>query len=536
MATATVRVDGESGHVRVVLHPRGAARAWVTLLSTDSYLRGAQCLARALRATGTHFPLVAIVTGGVSDASARALQEEGCLVRREPAVRLPAAAERRANYACAHFADCWTKLRLWGWGADYTQLCYLDADMLPLANMDELLEVDVPAQAALLAVPECACRRASMRARCPYAHAAHDGARRWYFNAGLLVLRPSEREHARLMALLGSFDPARAASLPFAEQDWLNMVYGYVHTAHGGGGAAGGAAVHAPPGDGGGSWGAEADTSGTAMAPDGGPDEHPRAWLPLPWAFNATKAIYAHHRARAPSAAGQGAPAAGGAHPPGAAEGRSAQTGVVFELEAARNLHFTMAKPWNLRDRHNRGYGRINRLWWRALLRGRPSANGRRGGGGLTAVCAVLAMRAKAAGARAPESGRAARADGADDESESDSSSSDGSAESGEGPLPARRGAERGSGAGLADGAAPNAAEARDGAAAAAAEWEASDAWCVRAGLPAALLRAARAPMPASCSGEHGGAARLAMRQHLTDLVLLADAAGTRPVAYLPAS
>jgi hypothetical protein len=118
-------------------------------------------------------------------------------------------------------------------------------------------------------------------------------------------------------------------------------------------------------------------------------------WLPLSPLYNATKGLWLHHRRRPAPTAGE----------PTAAS--------AFELELAeiRNLHFTMAKPWQLRDPLNRGFGALNQLWWDAFLRGRPATNGAgaHGVGSLNKVCAVLAIRAKAAGAEAARA-RAARA------------------------------------------------------------------------------------------------------------------------------
>ena len=36
---------------------------------------------------------------------------------------------------------------------------------------------------------------------------------------------------------------------------------------------------------------------------------------------------------------------------------------MVFDLSAVRNLHFTMAKPWDLRHPCHKGFERLNQLW-----------------------------------------------------------------------------------------------------------------------------------------------------------------------------
>jgi hypothetical protein len=158
-------------------------RAFVSLLSTDSYLRGVQCLARGLRASHSRFPLIVMTTGSVTDACVDELRAElGVEIRAVEYVHVPS--EARAAYACAHFADCYSKLHAWGW-LEFEQLCYLDADMLPRASLDVLLTTDVPDGVPLLAVPECACRQHALRDACPYAsHPTPARLVRRYFNAG----------------------------------------------------------------------------------------------------------------------------------------------------------------------------------------------------------------------------------------------------------------------------------------------------------------------------------------------------------------
>ena len=67
------------------------------------------------------------------------------------------------------------------------------------------------------------------------------------------------------------------------------------------------------------------------------------AWAALPWHYNATKTLYACHRL----------------HHNGCVQG-------LWVLPSIRNLHFTMAKPWDLRDPAHKGFERLNQLWWAA--------------------------------------------------------------------------------------------------------------------------------------------------------------------------
>ena len=61
------------------------------------------------------------------------------------------------------------------------------------------------------------------------------------------------------------------------------------------------------------------------------------AWRALPWVYNATKGLYACHR-----------------HD-------------VWDLNAVRNIHFTMAKPWDLTSPLRKGFERLNTIWHAAF-------------------------------------------------------------------------------------------------------------------------------------------------------------------------
>jgi hypothetical protein len=88
--------------------------AYVTLLTRDHYTMGVQGLFRSLRAVGAQHPLVVMHTPTTLGAqSVAALQEEGCVMR---SVRryLPPGLQDYSRYKNAYFAECWTKLRMWG--------------------------------------------------------------------------------------------------------------------------------------------------------------------------------------------------------------------------------------------------------------------------------------------------------------------------------------------------------------------------------------------------------------------------------------
>ena len=71
------------------------------------------------------------------------------------------------------------------------------------------------------------------------------------------------------------------------------------------------------------------------------------AWDALPWVYNSTKTLYACHRENV-----NGCPIGEG----------------MWSLPSVRNMHYTMAKPWNLKEKElHKGFERLNTLWFAAF-------------------------------------------------------------------------------------------------------------------------------------------------------------------------
>lgn len=99
----------------------------------------------------------------------------------------------------------------------------------------------------------------------------------------------------------------------------------------------------------------------------------------------------------------------------------------LWQQAAVRNVHFTHAKPWDLKADGHKGYGQLNRLWWDTFLRHDPKLSS----GSLQRMMLVMLIRAKKGGGggepsavREQAPGRVAACDHADLECSSDDSGS----------------------------------------------------------------------------------------------------------------
>ena len=205
--------------------------AWVTLLTQPGYLPGVRTLRASLARSGTRYPLLVMVTSGIDDDVRRILADDGCLVREVEPLR--PTSDDGAGYANARFAEVWTKLAVWNL-TDHDRVVFLDADMLVVAPMDELFDLDL-APGTIAACHACRCnpnRIASYPTawtpdRCVYTHLAGGGelpdALDEYLNGGLLVLTPDGAVFNDMLARLSALEDL--SGYPFAEQDFLNEYY-----------------------------------------------------------------------------------------------------------------------------------------------------------------------------------------------------------------------------------------------------------------------------------------------------------------------
>ncbi|MFS2223160.1 glycosyltransferase family 8 protein [Pantoea sp. B65] len=203
-------------------------QAWITLLTQPDYLAGVQALHKSLRQSKTRYPLLVMVTENIAPATCAQLKAGGCeVIAVSPLSPHP---ELARHYASAQFAEVWTKLRAWQL-TDYQRLVFLDADMLVVQNMDELMSVELP-ENGIAACHACRCNpnriatypKSWVPENCFYSWQDRQRAAPEqldaYFNAGFLVLTPDAEIFRQLEQRIAAIDDL--SRYPFSEQDLLN--------------------------------------------------------------------------------------------------------------------------------------------------------------------------------------------------------------------------------------------------------------------------------------------------------------------------
>lgn len=158
--------------------------AYVTLVTTDSYVIGAQVLAKSLRETRTTRPIICLATANLTELSIRTLKSEGCFDEVRLVEPLDSGDKQRLALLGRPELGCtFTKIQVWQ-QLDLDKVVFLDADILVLKNMDELFGRDEFSAAPDVGWPDC-------------------------FNSGLFVCCPKLETYTALLQMAkanGSFD------------------------------------------------------------------------------------------------------------------------------------------------------------------------------------------------------------------------------------------------------------------------------------------------------------------------------------------
>lgn len=210
--------------------------AWaVVLTSSNDYIKGVIALKHALHDLHkSKYPLLVLYTPAVAPEVIRTLIDIGCIVKPID----PIHPKGKVEYKFKRFIETWTKLAVWK-QEEYDRLVLLDADMLPLRNMDELMQLYLPNKDWVAASYACVCNPQKIAhyppswipENCAYTgrdtmactDATPINDKIGYFNSGLIVLTPDINKFNTMIAYLNSISDLNI--YPFPDQDFLNEIF-----------------------------------------------------------------------------------------------------------------------------------------------------------------------------------------------------------------------------------------------------------------------------------------------------------------------
>ncbi|CAO3622966.1 unnamed protein product [Mucor hiemalis] len=206
--------------------------AWaVVLTSTNEYIKGVLAIKHALHDLySSQYPLLVLYTSAVEPSAVDILQKVGCILKKIDSIH----PSGKVDYKFERFSETWTKLAVWN-ETEYSRLVLLDADMLPIQNMDELMHVDLPDENWVAACHACICNPQKISHypstwipdNCAYTGLktidAPADKKLSYFNSGLIVLKPDQLKFKSMISYLNSI--ADLNIYPFPDQDFLNEIF-----------------------------------------------------------------------------------------------------------------------------------------------------------------------------------------------------------------------------------------------------------------------------------------------------------------------
>lgn len=225
--------------------PKRSNYAYATLITRASYLAGVIILAHTLAKRGSQYPLVVLCARTMNASAIRALQYEAKKLNMilHPCDLLLPPDNTRIELIAKRFMDTWTKLRVFEL-FDYDLICYLDADMMCVKNMDGIFSrVDI-CEDHIAASHDCVCNADNVpwatpdrnSENCAYTAISHPEAltnptqptpdsRPTYrcFNSGMFLYKPTKRLWDSMLDLFNTTD--QLCRFKFPDQDFLNMFF-----------------------------------------------------------------------------------------------------------------------------------------------------------------------------------------------------------------------------------------------------------------------------------------------------------------------
>ncbi len=174
-------------------------KSYITLLSTEDYLIGVLALNISLRKVRARYPLLVMLSHGISELTERKLHKIGLQTIRIPnTIEIDSTINQEKGYT--HWSNTFDKLYLWQL-TDFDKLVFLDSDMMVCKNIDHLF--DAPhmsaANADIVNEPDCT-----------------------ELNSGLMVVRPSKKEYEGLLSVLRN---GYIKKLNYGDQDVIRYYY-----------------------------------------------------------------------------------------------------------------------------------------------------------------------------------------------------------------------------------------------------------------------------------------------------------------------
>ena len=114
--------------------------SYITVLSTEQYLKGALALAKSLKNVEAKYPLAMLVTCNISKQDEEKIKSYGIQIIKKPSIELPETIKAKNDKGSfSHWTNTFDKLLLFEL-TEFDKLVYLDSDMYVRKNIDELFE------------------------------------------------------------------------------------------------------------------------------------------------------------------------------------------------------------------------------------------------------------------------------------------------------------------------------------------------------------------------------------------------------------
>lgn len=213
--------------------------AWVTLVTSPSYLPGAVVLAHSLKKHGSQYPLVVLVTPGLGKAGVQKLKHEQQRKNNIIVHEIEILTRENTGSVAERFKDTFTKLRAFQLHeVGLKKGVFLDADMAVFRNPDSLFDAEPRNSDSILANHACVCNLDHnawapshwVPGNCAYTPIqrpnagptqVHPSSRPTYhlLNSGMFVFRPSRELWSRMLEFFNTSE--KVLHYQFPDQDLL---------------------------------------------------------------------------------------------------------------------------------------------------------------------------------------------------------------------------------------------------------------------------------------------------------------------------